>query len=415
VTPLLFEVARDHELARQLLDASDPDAGRLVIAAIPGMKSINPMTRALLDALAGPHAGGGLHDHKHGLGWAMAPIKLAARGTTDIAVLEAQHLHPQAAEELTLGCAAAGTRLWLVTHPPRQRVVDRMIDAWGEPSADLRPLRRTFLFSAATTEPDTPSTLMFPTVPRVAFWCFRARCQQRLDPAEFALVDDLFVRTHTTTTAWVADAPHRYRMGVVAETVARHLLFRLVQEWAVTIDAAVTVLHAAAAALLQHEILIRTDLEKLAGTLPRAPWWLTYRNPDLAALYGYAHPVRGAAVAAVAAGCPPEHVAGLTVGDISATGEILTIKARSQGDNAAARSHLMAQRLYRIAEGADHGAPLLVSLRSGVPLTTSKVRALVTAAAVEHGVVVDGRRSRPKPADSPTTMLKRCGVEVMAL
>lgn len=415
MTPLLFEVARDHELARQLLDVSDPDAGRLVITATPGMKGINPMTRAALDALAGPHLGAGIHDHKYGLGWGMVPIKLAARGITDLAVLEAQMLHPKAAEELALGCAAAGTQLWLVAHPPRKPVVDRLVDAWGEPTTDTRALRRRFLFGASIREPEPPQDPTFPHVPRVAFWCFRTRCRERLGPEEFAAVDELFVRTHLATTAWVADAPRRYRMGVVAETVVRHLLFRLVQEWGVTIDAAITVVHAAAAALLPHEILVRTDLDRLSGSLSRAPWWLSYRNPDLAALHGYAHPVRGAAVAAVAAGCPPEHVSGLTVGDVAATGGYLKVQGKHHPVSPIVRPHLVAQRLYRLADGAGPDDPFLVSLRSGVPLTTSRVRALVTAAAVDHGVVVDGRRSHPHPADSPVTLLKRCGVEVLAL
>jgi hypothetical protein len=414
--PDLCITRRDPGLARRILRASDPATGRIAITAVPRTRSVNPLTLAILEALGARHDVIGGHDHRRGVGWPLVPIRMMVAGVTELCVLEAQLLPADVLAELIETCASVGVHLTLVAHPPLRRPIDEFRNDWAPNEITVDQLEAAWARPKLRSLPaPVIAPVEFPTVPHVAFHLFRASCRDSMVPSDFAVVDELLRRVHAEASAWGSDARQRYSNSLIGDTICRHLVFKALREDGVTVDAAIVVVHAIAIALLRHDVLVRTNVDKLVAQLPRQPWWLAFRQPNLDDMWAYRLPFRGAVAACVIAGCTARQVAQLTVGDTAADGSSVAVDGLVFEVPAPAQPHLLAHLLYRGAEGADVVAPLFVVAHTGAPAKAAWVRTQLTTAATEVGILLDGRRIKVRPTESETIALRRVGVEVSPL
>ena len=365
--------------------------GALWIEARPDLRRLHVLAGDLLAALGKRRdlAGKGRNeqdDIRHAVAWA------TAHAITDLAVTEAQRLHPQILRGLITLAGDVGARLWLLHRPPREDAFARALTRRGATDAEWTDVP----MPAAAPHRAVVEQGELPAVPADEFTTFRHSCRQTL-PAEYAARVD----AHFTSTAGRCDAVLR-DAGANRATVSG-LLHRILNP--APADAQLTVeLRALQTAAWHHDLYVKIDLPRLLHSeeRPRIPT----AEAD-AALAAYRQPHRAITVALTRAGRDLTDITAVRFGDAADDGSVVNLA----GDRVVLGPHtaraVQAQRQLRLAAGAGPDDPLL-------PYSPKALSKALTEAATDLGIHVHGRRAE-RTRDHTEGALRALGVTVEAL
>lgn len=293
---------------------------------------------------------------------------LQAYRTRWVLLFSAQDIPAQLAEAAAEPVAAGGARLLLVADPGYGQQTAQAFAGWAPARigyrewADanhvaLQPIARA---QEAHSDRDRSPWLDI-DIPRTDWPWFRAACRDTLTAPEFALVDELYLRSLravrknvTVPEARRADSPGHDR---VREAVLDALV-PLVSEVQSRAQGTVA-LRAAQAALIPAGLLPRAELEPFLQSLADS-----HRPPTLSperwrSMRAYRDPWRPLFGTLLLSGLSYDSIYALAVGDV------LAAKARDDGTLAGVEVHpdgweyVVAQYYVRRAEGANNRDPLL--------------------------------------------------------
>jgi hypothetical protein len=264
-----------------------------------------------------------------------------ATNTTDFDLLD----------EVLLVCESVGVDLALTCDDTAgQRLVDWVTERSGHVDVTHEPLLDR-VANAARPVPGMrtdDSDDAFPMLlPRVDFYAFRARCRDVLTPAQFALVDALYVTTYQE----VQSDPY----GTAEEAAARITA-------AVTdtdhVGKALVVARAAQAAMFTHGLLLKVNLGYfLKGIQDAEHRRLT--AAEIRSLRAYRNPWQSAAVVLRDADLSRDHITALRISNVTDDGHLAGVDHLPLSDDA--RVYLRAQRILRTIQGAAGDDPFITA------------------------------------------------------
>jgi hypothetical protein len=312
---------------------------------------------------------------------------------------------PAVLEPLLESAALVGCEFWICAHDGISNDLDDWIDAWTDERLDWDTFRHHW--DAARPSPATPAepaSAVFPDVPDDDFPSFAAACERELSPADEAIVLERLIDARRRTSAFADTEP------LSEESLAAHL-HGLIDTCATAAEM-VTVLRGAQLALFERRYLVQVDLIQLLAIADDIPRRAT-RTPELwSRLRCYLEPYRGAACALAATGLGIDHIAEITVGDVSDDGRFVVSHGMQLDIEPAARIFVAAQLLGRRLENAGADAPLLA--RRGEGMSRRSIADAIQAARRETGIVViSSRIERRTPTGK--TWTRRYGVSIQEL
>lgn len=415
---------------------TDLRAGRLGIAARPGMRRPSWLATDITVALGADETVTGAGrpgetDTQVAAAW------LSAHRIRHLYVQFAWTIsHPalKAAAELA---TAAGCHLWLVGDTgytdaqidllapwtPVELTEDEFLNTWQEIAPAAHPHRDPAWPSTSETrsEDGWPDVL-----PVDDFTTFRAACRDRLNPAAFDLVDEVFrgalaEATRTLVPTLVPAVENTSDPndadcggGTAAE---RQIVAWLAPRWegAHTWQHFLITVRATQAAAFCAGYYIQVDFDTLIGTISTSPR-KALRNPATwSRLRAYAQPHRGAACALAAAGMGTNPMALLpvdayddTTGCVTdTTGQVFVVEEP-------ARIFLVAQQHLRRRQGATEADLLIVHPGTGRPLAPRTLATIVRQARRELGVSV-ALSAPDRATPDPVRWNRRFGISVQEL
>ncbi|PKW25750.1 hypothetical protein [Phycicoccus duodecadis] len=208
----------------------------------------------------------------------------------------------------------------------------------------------------ATARPAYPLPAEAPTsfpkfLPEVDFYAFRGLCRELLPANEFAIVDDLYVRTFRDITANPLgdDEDASSRLRTMLSTVT-------------TESEATTIIRATQAALFKTGRHLYVWMPTLRTAMQRDQH-RRLTPAEVRSLRGYRTPWRSSLAVLHDAELTSNDIAALTLADLQPTGH-LTNPAQPLTDDA--RAFLRAHREFRRIKGATEGDPLFTMNTPGV-------------------------------------------------
>lgn len=408
---------------------TDLTAGRLGVAARPGMRRASWLATDILTAL-------GCLETVTGAGRPGEADPLVA--ATWLRTHRIGHLYVQFAWDIShpaLTAAAelakaAQLTLWLVgdspyteyrehtlsEYQPQEWTAEEFLDHWRhltavDPAGSLAADVLTGPDEGRAADPLWPATL-----PNDDFTTFRAACRDRLRPTEFALVDACFLDAHRDATTdllplLTADEPHP--SDGLEGSVAGWLAARW--ETAETLGHFLVVMRAAQVAAFNAGYLLQVDLDQLIGTAATTPRRAQRSERTWARLRAYPQPYRAAVCALAAAGMGVDPMTALPVNAYTpATGVIVDAAGHQFTVEPAARIFLEAQQTLRRLSGAAETDLLLVNPADGKPFAGRTLSATVRLARRELGAAV-ALAAPDRTTPDPSRWYRRWGVSIQEL
>ena len=244
--------------------------------------------------------------------------------------------------------------------------------------------------------PADPPPPSFPEVPTDEFPVFRAACRDRLPGERFRMVDRELLQAEADTSDWLEDLKGS---KVVRAAAFRQFLASLIRPCR-SVHQMLTRARGAQVAAFRHGVLVKVDLDALAGGYFSGPLAVLDRE-SATALRSYAD-TRYAAVgvAALVSRRGLAALASMNINDVDALGRWLTAAGERFAVPETARGILRAHRIFRERQGAAGSAPLFVAedrtpsgrRRSGFRrISPHGVRQQLRQIALETGLSVAGK------------------------
>ena len=360
--------------------ASDPTRGFVAVGVASEMRRPLPLVQDILAALGcrDDVAGAGRNvsrDLEHCVAW------LAAHPVHDLALLDAQWLHPHLLATTIEICAAAGTDLWLVCQAPIEPAWEHTISGWPAATATTTDLRGRYPTKPRRTIHAAP---VFPRVVDAPWVTFRATCREQLTPDDFAVVDSRFV---AAVGAGLAAFSQQH---LTEDDVLEHLQRRC--DSTATYDEMIVETRACQVAAFRGGWLIQIDINQFSAVARTVPTRRQLDNPEWwARLAVYPEPWRAAACATAATGTGCTTLATLRVGHTTDDGDIIDPNGHALNVPAAGRIYIRAQRTLRILQGATGTDPLF-TVDDERPVPDRRLAQALLDAQLECGLNLTGGR-----------------------
>lgn len=232
-------------------------------------------------------------------------------------------------------------------------VVDWARDRGARVHTSAQPLTAAMTRTArAPYALPTDDPALFPQfLPNVDFYAFRGMCQELLTRDEFAVVDDLYVRTFHEVTA-----------DPIGDDEDASLRLRALLSTVTTESEAITIIRATQAALFKTGRHLFVWMPTLRIAMQREQH-RRLTPAEIRSLRAYRTPWRSSITVLHDAGLTTNEIADLTVADIEPTGH-LDNGAEPLTDDA--RTFLRAHRHYRQMKGARDNDPLITKNAAGI-------------------------------------------------
>jgi hypothetical protein len=347
---VVFEPQDRPQSEALLRSLGDVAAGRLLIEATAVHRNLDWLMKDVATGLGKDIELSGTGRNAQD-SWEQVVAWVAAEQVRHIIVSRAHHLDRRGwALMVELSCLC-GSALWFVAQTgDLGRSLRKACLDWPCRSIqfdDFARIHQAVAVSSASAPPPT-DTPRFPRVPDDDFTSFRASCRAMLDADSFATIDATFIEAYSTTDRWLRERPEP-RENEIADFLGRFLE----SSW---IDEQVTCLRAAQAAFFWAGWKVQIDIERLSAMLALD----TFRHLDqgsvrLLRLY---LPTTYAAIGLIASlGVGPQHLADLTIADISSDGSSIRVRQHRHPIPDLARGILRAHLgLRRLRGAADEDA-----------------------------------------------------------
>jgi hypothetical protein len=390
----------DQDRVARILNANRPDAGVVTCQVAPEMRRTHAAVTDLLRMFGcrDDVAGAGRNtdrDSEAVIAW------LLADQITDVVLVDVQWMHPSLLADVFGIVAAANAALWLVAHEPIADSWATHLAGWPLTPTDQDELDTFIQNVPPPPEPPERSSGLFPRVVDAPWVVFRAENRDHLSADEFKLFDAVFVdAVQTGIDTLTAGTPSE---EMVLEYLAGRCNARatydevLVEVRAAQVAAWRTGWHLQ---VLIPQFAAATRLSPTIAQMQRRDWW------DRLAVYP--HPWRAAVCAYTAAQLGCDTIIELTVADANPDGS-----SNRAAIPAAARRYVRAQRLIRIAQGADARDPLFVG-DTGAAIGSRRAAQALLDAAVDCGVNLIGGRV-PRKDTTGLMWANRNGISVQPL
>jgi len=392
---------------------ADLDEGVVVVRVTPGPRRLHTVAMDVLTALGkDPNGIGVVRVAEEN--WRRCAAWLSAERVQHLIVDRAETLQPNRWQDFIGIASHCGVSLWLIAHgasltrgqremledwpltqvPFEQFIADRTSSACDGPQGDGR---------AAHAPPAAP----FPTLPTSDFTTFRADCRLLLSPDAFARVEVEMQDAAAMTRQWLADGRE------LDGAAMKHHLRELIEDCRST-GQALARLRAAQAVCLIEGLLVRVDLERLAGSTQTARPLVDHQLVGQLRAYSSTH-LAAVALVACLTGASPEAITRLNVGDV--TEDAIGVAGRSFPVPDVAWRVLAAHLHQRRASGALPEDALFSDGQRGALGDRSTPRAIRMAmrnVAKASGLMLWGERNSRDDL-SQGHWLQRRGVSVRAV
>lgn len=406
-------------------------AGRLGVAARPGMRRVSWLASDILTALGCDEnvTGAGMPgeaDPDNAAAW------LRAHQIEDLYVQFAWDIsHPALAAACEIGLRA-DLRLWLVgdspysdahietlaRFSPREWTQTEFLDHWAnltEPgeAASIADAPQ----APVATRSNAPCADAWPRrVPDDDFTTFRAACRDRLVPEAFAAVDAYLHAEHADASAQLLSTLADQEESATGREEA--IATWLANRWQVTssLQHFIVTIRAAQIAAFSAGYFMQVDLDQVigvGGTLPRraqrsAATW------DL--LRAYPEPHRSTTCALAAAGIGINPMATLPISSYEASAGVLTDPRTAERFTVEepARIFVEAQQALRRLQGATEDDLLIVDTTRGKPVAPRNLATIVRQARRELGAAV-ALAPPDRLTPDPRYWYRRWGISVQEL
>lgn len=231
--------------------------------------------------------------------------------------------------------------------------LDWVTDNGGTIETSHKPLVQRIRATARPGDdlPETDSVPFPRFLPDVDFYAFRGMCRDLLPADEFAIVDDLYVRTLHAVTEDPFDDDEDGSLRI------RQMLSTITSEAEAT-----TIIRATQAALFKGGRHLYVWMPTLRVAMQRDQH-RRLTPAEIRTLRAYRTPWRSSAVVLHDAGLSTGQIADLTLGDVQPTGDLATSAGPLTND---ARAYLRAHRHLRFMEGANESDNFITARRSEV-------------------------------------------------
>lgn len=406
---------------------NNPDQGRLAFLAPPdGQLTGGGVAREMLRA-CGVDRSIDLTRHEDDLTGAVLP-RLLFHGVQDVLVEDAHRLHRDPLEWVLNMCAAAGARVWLISHEPMMSKSAELLDAHTGVTQPLGALRVAFsdvpeAFELGAPRPpagdetSTDGDGLPLAVPDDDFLTFLSSARQCLHPPEFAVVRKRY-----------ADAVDRYRRLVTQalQDFGQHQLSRRHHEERIarwlhegyqrcgSTSAWQIELRAAQLAFWEAGLLLRLRAEYVAALAPQVPSAAHRSTHVWARGRRLRHPYKGAALALAALGIGPGDMTAMTLADVRFDGSAVRHEGQWLRLEAGSEELLHLLVIDRLIVGASPSDALFVTVAEATPMG-DRTLAEAVRSGMDVGVVVSQYRVDRKSDRSGPNWLRRWGLSVQEL
>lgn len=344
-------LVEDHEDApastRTLHALADLDSGIVVVRVTPGPRRLHTIAMDVLNALGKDQNGIGVVRVAEE-NWRRCAAWLSAERVQHLIVDRAETLQPNRWHDFIGLASHCGVSLWLIAHGASlNRGQREMLEDW--------PVRHVpfdgFIaeHTAAACDRDKPQgaapappAAPFPTLPSSDFTTFRADCRLLLRPDAFQRVEVEMQDAAQITRRWLAGTSERD--GTSMKVHLRDLI-----EDCRSTGQALARLRAAQAVCLLEGLLVRVDLERLAGSTQTARPLIDRQLVGQLRAYSSTH-LAAVALVACLTGASPEAITRLNVGDV--TDDAVRVDGRLLPVPDIARCVIAAHLHQRLAAGA---------------------------------------------------------------
>jgi hypothetical protein len=362
------------------------------IEARPGLSRIHVLAGDILDSLGKRRdvAGKGRNEAEdviYAIAW------LRAHAVRFLVVLHAERLEHGVLRRLSDLADRAGCDLWLVHTSPSTDAFHLALDRLDPEERELATLPTA---SPKPTETTPVEAEVLPDLPRVDFTMFLATCQERLEPADLARVEQSFTEEVAAHYFGLADG------GNTVDAVGKRV--HAILNPAPDDDMLTLRLRALQVAAWRRNLFVAVDLPKVINSEER-PRQAPHIADEKMAVYKQPH--RALAVALTREGFGAREIGEIRIADADPAGRHLQCAGRRVGVTGQPVIALRAQMELRKRQGAGDAEPL-------IPHTPKALAKVLTEAASDLGVHVHGRRvERTRPKD--TMHLRRIGITVAEL
>lgn len=406
----LHSVIVDHDTsgARTIGRANNPDAG-IIVAAVPpeSRRRRYELSWGLLEGLGKRQdvTGNGRNDDEN---WEILHAWLLAHRIAHVVLLDAQWLAPELVEDVAGLAATCGLDMWLVAHHPVPEAHIDAIARWPHETGTQRGLAAAVKRSLAAAPVPAPDldVAAFPDVVNDNWPTFRHACRQRLDPADFAVIDASYRAAFRAARSWFTGGD-----PVTEDTVLRHVRHQL--NACVTVPEMVTTVRATQVAAWRSGWLLQADPARLVRTAEEMSRAAIHSPVTWRRLRAYRAPYRGAAVALAAADLTVGAMLDLVCGDVSADGTTVTSARVEVAVPAGAEVYLRAQAAYRNLQGAAPDEPLFAD--DDILLSDRTLASALLTPATEVGVPVNDLATSRRRVQDNARWRYRWGLSVQRL
>jgi hypothetical protein len=389
-------------------------AGRAVCHPTPGETALQSLALDLLLAL-GKRFDAPRAERAHRRSWQLARTWLLAERIEHLFVLRANLLssrHWQALLDLTSAC---NLRLWLVVHRADPHADQQLLGSTDHQRLSLAAFVHRWQqpVEHAPSKAEGIPVERFPTVPADDFTVFRAACRRLLNPASFALVDQLYCASMDQTNTWLDEQGVQWAASKsIDELPIQPFLHQLT---AASVSPAETLvrLRGAQAALYLRGILL--SLRWQPGTsIHLADLRIRLDRTTITRLRGLCTPRLAAALTiTLITRMPPPALAALNTADITPDGSAVNRAGEWFAVPAHAQALIRALLIERACDNANPQAPLFIG-RGDRRISDHAMRGMLRSVASKTAIALPTRSSWPY-ADPQHDWLAYFGMTVAQL